>query len=366
MEWKGRFFAHPQSESIEVVVYQSEVELSWVDITGQKHYAPIANLLLTSLEGSQKLIIKPPAQETWSLLIEDPVEANYVRKVWPGNKGKISIQRSWVGVILVGLIGLLVLFLGLAFLFWKLNPFLADRLSAKIPSQWEFETGDKMLKTILLESKVDTQQTRLLQDFYRKCQPLTISGNERLKPISVTVVRNEEFNAFAIPGRHIVVYSGVFSHLQNHHELMALIGHEAGHVENRHSIRSVVRAGTLYLAFSLLMGDLTGLSALFLDQAQNLQNLSYSRDFEREADLESHRFLCQNNADPKATVSLMKILDAISSSRHTDLPDFLQSHPMTKERLENAQKELSQHPCKEEVIQNYELEKLFSQMKLTR
>lgn len=364
MEWKGRFFVHPQSESVEVVVNQSDVELSWSDSAGQIHYAPLANLQLSSLEGSQKLTIRPLAQETWSLLIEDPLVGKQICKVWPGNKGKISGQRSWIGVFLVGLTGLLVLFIALAFLFWKLNPFLADRLANRIPHQWEWETGDQMLKTILVESKVDTHNTKLLQNFYRKCYPLEISGSERLRPISITVVSNEEFNAFAIPGRHIVVYSGVFSQVQNYQELMALIGHEAGHVENRHSIRSVVRAGTLYLAFSLVLGDLTGLSALFLDQAQNLQNLSYSRDFEREADLESHRFLCQNNTDPKATVSLMKILDVISSSRQGNLPAFLQSHPMTKERLENAQKELSQHPCKEQIVQNKELEQLFTQMKL--
>lgn len=364
MEWKGRFFAHPQSKSVEVVVNQSEVELSWIDSAGQKHYSPLANLVLSTLEGSQKLIIRPKAPKTWSLLIEDPLVGKQIRKVWPGNKGKISGQQSWLGVLLVGVLGLLILFIAFAFLFWKLNPFLADRLATRIPHQWEWETGDQMLKTILVESKVDTQKTRLLQDFYQKCIPLEIEGSEKRRPISITVVKNEEFNAFAIPGRHIVVYSGVFSKLQNYQELMALIGHEAGHVENRHSIRSVVRAGTLYLAFSLVLGDLTGLSALFLDQAQNLQNLSYSRDFEREADLESHRFLCQNNTDPKATVSLMKILDVISGSRQGNLPTFLQSHPMTKERLENAQDELSQHPCKEEIAHKKEFEILFTQMKL--
>lgn len=363
MEWKAKFYQSPDSEPTVVNLVISDQDLKWTFENGVSQFKPLSALLLTALEGSGKLIIKSWEGESWSILVEDEYLAKHLQVIWPSKKNLSSGPRHWAPVAIWSIMGfitiLALIFIGL----WKINPFLADKLASGISTEWELENGDKMLNTILSESTIDTSRTRVLRAFYQKLTPLSVPNQERQRAISLTVLDKDELNAFAIPGRHILIYSGAVKKMDRYEQLMALIGHEAGHVENRHSIRSMVRAGTLYLVISLTFGDLTGLSALFIDQARNLQNLSYSRDFEREADIESHHFLCQNGADIKATFELMTLLNEEKKASSQEIPPFLQSHPLTEERMEMAKKTIEKEPCQVPVFHRKDLDSLFQILK---
>src|SRR5262245_20750829 len=63
----------------------------------------------------------------------------------------------------------------------------------------------------------------------------------------VVVLKSELPNAFAIPGGHIVLTTGVLRALRSPDELAAVFAHEWGHVAQRHVLRSILRQASLQI-----------------------------------------------------------------------------------------------------------------------
>lgn len=70
----------------------------------------------------------------------------------------------------------------------------------------------------------------------RRC--LTVSPDH---PLTFHVVRDDQVNAFALPGGHIVVFTGILERMDLPEELAALLAHEGTHVQERHSTRMLMR-----------------------------------------------------------------------------------------------------------------------------
>lgn len=64
-------------------------------------------------------------------------------------------------------------------------------------------------------------------------------------------VQSDEVNAFAVPGGFVFVTTGMLKFLKDEDELSAILGHEMGHMELRHGMKSVGKESVLKL-FSLM------------------------------------------------------------------------------------------------------------------
>ena len=64
-------------------------------------------------------------------------------------------------------------------------------------------------------------------------------------------VQSDEVNAFAVPGGFVFVTTGMLKFLKDEDELAAILGHEMGHLELRHGMKSVGKESVLKL-FSLM------------------------------------------------------------------------------------------------------------------
>lgn len=140
-------------------------------------------------------------------------------------------------------------------------------------------------------------------------------------------------NAFALPGGDIVVTDEMVRLLADRPDvLVGVLGHELGHVQQRHAMRMVVQASLLAAASSLLVGDFSSLLAaapVLLGQA------AYSRDFEFEADHAAARLMRANGIAPSAFGVLFERI-AVQRAKHSDavtLPIGLSSHPPDAERV---------------------------------
>lgn len=92
--------------------------------------------------------------------------------------------------------------------------------------------------------------------------------------------------------------------------ITAVLAHELGHVRHRHGLRMLVQATVLAGVTSVVLGDFSTLLAgvpLLLGQA------SYSREAEKEADLEAVRILKEAGISPEVMVTLFEKLDAKSN-----------------------------------------------------
>jgi predicted Zn-dependent protease len=155
------------------------------------------------------------------------------------------------------------------------------------------------------------------------------------------VVDMQEPNAFALPGGYIYVSRGLLAIANSEAELANVVGHEIGHVAARHSAQRETRAlgvGVLAALGTAAAGAIGGEGA-----AQGAAQIgqvagagfiaSYGRDQERQADDVGQGLAAQAGWDPAAMASFLNT-ELQSGVPHQ--PSFLDSHPMTKERVRNT------------------------------
>src|SRR5690606_34691134 len=103
---------------------------------------------------------------------------------------------------------------------------------------------------------------------------LSAAAGPELGPIQVVVLDDSTVNAFALPGGHVFVLSGLLKSAESTEEVAAVLAHELGHVARRHHVRNAIRELGVVTAFSLLLGDVDGVTAMILGQARDLSSLA--------------------------------------------------------------------------------------------
>lgn len=128
-------------------------------------------------------------------------------------------------------------------------------------------------------------------------------------PITVSIVRSNVPNAFAIPGGHIYVFEGLLDEARDPDELAGVIAHEMGHVAHHDGMRSILQGAGLSVLFGVLLGDFVGGGAVAI-AAKTLIEPSYSRKVEAAADDYGARLIAKAGGNPSALAAiLMRIQD---------------------------------------------------------
>ena len=142
-------------------------------------------------------------------------------------------------------------------------------------------------------------------------------------------VQSDEINAFAVPGGFVFVTTGMLKFLKDEDELAAILGHEMGHMELRHGMKSVGKESVLKL-FSLMKevatstaGDgasaaarqqLTALAdELFGKLTTSIRN-GYGIEFESQADWRAVQFAKTLGYDTKALYDVLELFKAEKGS----------------------------------------------------
>jgi beta-barrel assembly-enhancing protease len=165
-------------------------------------------------------------------------------------------------------------------------------------------------------------------------------------------------NAFSLPDGNIIVFTGIIDVMKDYDELAGLIGHEVSHINNRHSMKMLCRNLSGYLFVSAMLSDVNGIMAIIGDNVHNLQSLSYSRQFERQADEQGTALMVMNGINPKGMTTLFSRLKA---SEKVTMPAFISSHPITDDRIADINRLYKRTPRSFQY--NPVLENLFQQVK---
>ena len=169
------------------------------------------------------------------------------------------------------------------------------------------------------------------------------------------IIASAEPNAFALPGGTIGVHSGLFAVSESGAELAGILGHEVGHVVERHGVQGLVARAGAAAALTLLMGDVGALTHIALEQAVGLTLLKFSRDNERQADHTGVLLLRQAGYPTRGLPAFFEGLQAIESGKSgTALPTSVQramrilsTHPMSDERAARLDALAKQDPVTE-------------------
>lgn len=145
-------------------------------------------------------------------------------------------------------------------------------------------------------------------------------------------------NAFALPGGQIFITEALYDKLDNEAQLAGVLGHEIGHVIERHSAQQMAK-GQLGQLLTVAVGvgasdqrDRGRMAAMAAAMANQMLQLRYSRTDESQADDFGLRYMAQAGFDPSQMLKVMEILKAESQGGRG--PEFLASHPLPETRLE--------------------------------
>ena len=182
-------------------------------------------------------------------------------------------------------------------------------------------------------------------------------------------------NALALPDGYIIFTDDFVNLVKGDDELTAVLFHELGHLKHKHMLRRALQDSMVTLLVVFVTGDadaidlLTGLPTLVLD-------MSYSREFEREADQYALEQLHTSDINVQAFATAMQQLtnpceyvdqtdDSVkriledydcdsarenngeqstkSPTRLDKVKDFLSTHPITQERIDMVDNYKKQH-----------------------
>jgi predicted Zn-dependent protease len=248
--------------------------------------------------------------------------------IW--HRRKLSISTVWTTIITA----IAALAIASLLLWWNY-----DEVVAWAANQVTIENEEKLGISVFEQMKADI-------DLAEEGPPLTTLraiGDQLTTQSDYKfqwhLVKDEEINAFALPGGIIIVNTGLITAVDSADELAAVLAHEIQHVEQRHALKSLINSLGWAAGMMIVLGDINVSTAVIVHQ---LGNMYFSRDKEEEADRLGVELLIASDINPNGRLRLMQRLEDTSSS---DMPEWISSHPTTSARVDNIKALLASKPC---------------------
>lgn len=163
------------------------------------------------------------------------------------------------------------------------------------------------------------------------------------------VVRQNQLNAFAVPGGYIFLFDGLLKELGSVDALAGVIAHEIAHVQRDHFFKDQKKITAINLATmaSLILAGLTGENigaTSVIGAGINISTqLKFSRKNEEDADLFAIKYLKQTDYNPLGLAEFFKTLSFYAGFTQGVRPPYFSTHPGLSERrfmVEDLMKDL--------------------------
>ena len=183
---------------------------------------------------------------------------------------------------------------------------------------------------------------RLLSAPYRDGKSIAQIMEENQVPwrFSFTLIADDQtVNAFALPGGPVFMTRALLSRLENEAQVAGVLGHEIGHVIERHGLERIAKSNLQQqlagaVAVAAEDGSGRGYNAAVLAQTfGSFLQLGYGREDELESDQIGLRSMVSAGYDPRQMIRVMEILRDATGGRGGG-PEFMQTHPHPESRIE--------------------------------
>ena len=222
----------------------------------------------------------------------------------------------------------------------------------------EIRLGQAFMQNIKESQKVvdDPVIAEYIQDLGNK---LLKRSEAAAQPFNFFVIEDPVINAFAGPGGHIGVFSGLILATQSESELASVIAHEIAHVTQKHLLRAFDAANQMsgktaaLILAAILVGVTTsspdaGIAVASGVQAGALQEqINFTRSNEQEADNVGMQILAESDFDPRAMPVFFERLTHASRLYESGVPEILRTHPVTTNRIADSLSRAEDYPYKQ-------------------
>jgi beta-barrel assembly-enhancing protease len=200
---------------------------------------------------------------------------------------------------------------------------LGQQLSQEVASQVRFNT--------------DPAVNAYIQQIGNRLRERTPAPFNQL-PWTFQVVQDDNINAFAIPGGHVYVNTGLIKAAENASELAGVMGHEMSHVTARHTTEQISREYGLSILAGLVLGQNPGqLQQIVTQIVAGGAIARFSREAEAEADKLGIQLMHDAGYDPRGMAAMFRVLLAHQQSEPSRVEQFFATHPTTEARIRDAE-----------------------------
>lgn len=235
----------------------------------------------------------------------------------------------------------------------KTNPFTGEKNLNFVSNEQIFPASFQQYDQFLQENQVvtGTQEAQMIQRVGNKLvtaaeRYLNANGYQGFMKDykwEFHLVKDDQVNAFAMPGGKVVVYTGLLPVVENETGLAVVLGHEISHALADHGAQRMSAAELQQLGGAVVGAATAGQSEStqqILSQAYGLGSqvgvmLPFSRSQEAEADRIGLTLMAIAGYDPDQAAELWKRMQAHGGQQP---PEFLSTHPSNQSRINNLTK----------------------------
>lgn len=193
----------------------------------------------------------------------------------------------------------------------------------------EQSLGDLLWESIEQTEDVVTNDT-LVKTLDKLLNPICQANGIERDSLKVYLIAKDEVNAFALPNKYLVVYTGLITDCKRQEALQGVLGHEIAHITHNHVMKKLSKE----IGFSVLLSTISGGNGgqVLKEVFKTLSSSAYDRSLEKEADISSVKYLIEANIDPKPLADFM-----YQMAQDKTLPDgfeWISTHPESEERAQ--------------------------------
>ena len=212
---------------------------------------------------------------------------------------------------------------------------LATTVVKGIPIELEEAIGDSAVSDLSADYS-SCENEEVVAAVQQVLDALVVEAGDTGYTFTLHVLTSEDVNAFALPGGHVFVLSGLLEMTEDPSELAAVMGHEMQHVLGRHGLRSIVQRAGVGVVMAMVLGDVSETVAVVAGLAGELGVLRFGREQESEADEVGLRLIGGAGFDPQGASRFFSKLSAEAGETGTSLDSaiaLLSTHPASSDRM---------------------------------
>lgn len=205
--------------------------------------------------------------------------------------------------------------------------FVGDTTTESIGRETERRIGDLLLKQLDLKyQRADGDSLLAVVDMVHRriCEANSLDPDS----IAVHVFDSATINAAVLPGRNIIVFTGLLRFVENAEEFAGVHAHELGHITENHVMeRMMSEFGTTLM---IMMSGMDAGSEVVANILRILTTTAFSREQEREADQKAIEYLTESEIDPMHLGNFLLRISTKDGSRN--VPEWVSTHPDSRDR----------------------------------
>lgn len=217
----------------------------------------------------------------------------------------------------------------------------------RIPRSWDAKEGNALIQK--MEKRLPfVTNSNVVAQLAAIAEPLTRAVPTNEVQFQFHVLALSAPNAFALPGGHIIVTTGMLRLTDRPEELLGVLAHEMAHVTQRHALRHEISGkGPIYMV-QILSGGRSGALEALAFPSELLAYESFSQEYEREADAVGWKYLLAANVNPQGMIDIFrKLQSSDGESEHT----AFDSHPALEKRIAWLEAEQAKIPDQTNFVQ---------------